>query len=362
MTRTAEEVVAAAMTWVEQAHDATGRNGISAGYDLHGGWQPTYPETSGYLIPTMLRAAQVLQRPGLEARALDVGRWLQRLQTPDGAFPGLGASGPPVVFDVGQIVLGLVALWRHTSDQSVLDTAVRAGRWLGDAQQPDGSWLSHLAHSNTYSSRVAWALAELGRATGDTVHEDRVERSLEWILSRVRPDGWIDGMAFAADRVPWTHTIGYALRGLLRCGDLVGGELGERCVAAADACALRLAELRTPLHPLLPGEIGEGFTPRARYACLTGDAQLITVWWDVGRRHGDAGLAARCAEVLRRLAELQLCQPVEPAAVGALPGSWPLSGAFEPNAFPVWATKFLADAALTLHQSTALQRLLPTPT
>ncbi len=340
-------ILDAAMTWVEAAHDATGRQGISAGYDLTSGWLPTYPETSGYLVPTMLRAADVLRRPELAGRAEEVGDWLLGLQHPSGAFPGgMGVDGDPVVFDVGQIMLGLTALWRRTEAPATLDAVRRAAAWLASVQQPSGAWLSHFDYPNTYSTRVTWALAELWSITGEPALLVTVERSLEWVLGQVRPDGWLDGMRFSADRTAWTHTIGYALRGLLRCGDLVAGELGARCVAAARACAVGLADIRTDLHPLLPGEIGPGFVPLVDYACLTGDAQLVTIWLDLAHRDENPVLRERCDEVLARLAELQVRQPLEPAAVGALAGSWPLTGAFEPLAFPNWATKFLADAVL----------------
>jgi len=354
--RAADEVTTAAMTWVSRAHDATGRCGVAAGYDLCRKWQEPYPETSGYLIPTMLRAARVLDTDEWRGRAEEIGDWLIGLQHSDGAFPGgTGTEGAPVVFDVGQIMLGLIALARHRDSASTLDAAVRAGRWLARQQRPDGAWLSHFGFPNTYAARVTWALAELWRATGDKEHLAPVERSLEWMLARARPDGWIDAMAFDGDRIPWTHTIGYAVQGLLRCGSLLGGDLGDRATAAATACARRLAEMRTPLHPLLPGEIAEGFSPRSSYACLTGDAQLVTVWLDLAARHDDTALRARAVETFRRLAGLQVRQPLEPDAVGALPGSFPLTGGFEPNAFPNWATKFLADAALDLaHPGTGL--------
>ncbi|KJK33639.1 hypothetical protein UK23_45330 [Lentzea aerocolonigenes] len=341
------------MNWVEAAHDATGHKGVSAGYELNHGWQQTYPEISGYLVPTMLRAAQELDRPPLAGRAVEIGDWLRLLQHADGAFPGgMGVDGEPVVFDVGQIVLGQIALARSGHDRTAaLDSAGQAAQWLCRAQRPDGAWLSHFGYPNTYSTRVTWAVAEVWRETGDPELLRTVERSLRWTLTRVQPDGWIDGMAFDANLTPWTHTIGYALRGLLRTADVIGdelGDLGEQAVAAATACAERLAGLVSPLDPLLPGEIGPGFTSTAGYACLTGDAQMVTVWLDIARRTGNDGLRARCAAVVDLLADLQLRQPVEPAAVGALPGSWPLSGAFEPLAFPSWATKFLADAVFAL--------------
>ncbi|WP_434741514.1 hypothetical protein [Micromonospora sp. SH-82] len=344
------QVLDAALTWVCAAHDATGGNGVSAGYDLRTGWQPTYPETSGYLIPTLLRGAVALDRPELADRATRIGGWLLGLQRPDGSFPGgTGTEGPAVVFDTGQILLGLSALHRHTGRPELSESAVRAGDWLLDAQQPSGAWLSHFDHPNTYSSRVTWALAELWRATDEPAYLAGVRRSLAWLLEQVRPDGWIDGMSFSAGHTAWTHTIGYALRGLLRCADLVEAELPDtarRCADAAVTCAVRLAGVRTDLDPLLPGEIGPGFTPLVDYACLTGDAQFVTVWLDVARRTGDETLRRRAVAVLDRLAGLQVHQPLEPATVGALAGSWPLSGGFEPLAFPNWAAKFLADAVL----------------
>lgn len=346
------DVLAAAMSWLETAHDATGRQGIAAGYDLTTGWQPAYPETSGYAIPTLLRAAAALDRPALATRASEVGAWLLRIQRQDGAFPGgVGVAGDPVVFDVGQIMQGLLDLWAATGDDELLAALCRAAAWLHAVQDPDGAWRSHafLNYANTYSSRVTWSVARLWQVTRDPAHLDCVTRSVRWLLDQVRPDGWIDRMAFDAGEPPYTHTIAYTLRGLLCCGAILGGDLGDRCVAVADRAAVRLAELRGALHPLLPGEIGPGFAPAAGYACLTGDAQMVTVWLDVARRH--PGLRERALATVDVLADRQVRQPIEPAVVGALPGSWPLTGRYQTLVFPNWAAKFLADAVLNAEQA-----------
>ena len=43
-----------ALKWLCQAHEK-GACGVSAGYSFFRGWLPPYPETTGYIIPTMLR-------------------------------------------------------------------------------------------------------------------------------------------------------------------------------------------------------------------------------------------------------------------------------------------------------------------
>lgn len=337
------------MTWIEMAHEVTGRQGVSAAYDLREGWLAPYPETSGYLIPTMLRAGDALERPALVERAREIGAWLTGLQDASGSFPGgVGIEGEPVAFDVGQIVLGLVKLHRREGDQALLDAAALGARWLVSQQEPSGAWRSHLGYPNTYCVRVSWAMAEVWHDTGDAAIHASVERSLGWALEQVTTDGWIDGMRFSPGHAAWTHTIGYALRGLLRAGVLVGGELGERSAAAAATCARGLGAMTGPLDPLLPGEIGPGFTALSDYACLTGDAQMATIWLDLAARGGDAELRSRAGNVVERLISLQVAQPLEPATVGAVAGSWPLTGGFEPLTFPNWAAKFHADAVLNL--------------
>src|SRR5882762_7277039 len=66
----------AALEWLAAAQDVTGDGGVARGYSIawnpyfkSRGWQPGYPETTGYIIPTLYEAAQHLDRPDLAARA-----------------------------------------------------------------------------------------------------------------------------------------------------------------------------------------------------------------------------------------------------------------------------------------------------
>jgi hypothetical protein len=66
--------MAAAADWLVKAHDATGREGLSYGYfptKAASGWRGPYPETSGYTIPSLLAAADVLGNDEYRVRALE---------------------------------------------------------------------------------------------------------------------------------------------------------------------------------------------------------------------------------------------------------------------------------------------------
>src|SRR5450432_1943467 len=59
----------AAVRWIECAQDASGDGGICGRYSLEHGWSSSYPETTGYLIPTLLQLAQELGEPRYRKRA-----------------------------------------------------------------------------------------------------------------------------------------------------------------------------------------------------------------------------------------------------------------------------------------------------
>ena len=84
--------LAAAIDWLCRAQDVRNgkgdAGGVSAGWSFEDGWLPSYPETTGYIIETMLAAARVLGRPELVERARRMIDWELSIQLPDGAFPG----------------------------------------------------------------------------------------------------------------------------------------------------------------------------------------------------------------------------------------------------------------------------------
>jgi len=116
----------ATMQWLCRAQDVTGSGGVAAGYTLHRGWTPAYPETTGYIIPTFLDYADLINDDSFRERARRMGRWESEIHLPDGGVRGR-TQATPVVFDTGQVIFGWVDLYRRFSDSRSLESACKAG-------------------------------------------------------------------------------------------------------------------------------------------------------------------------------------------------------------------------------------------
>src|SRR5262249_32829432 len=61
--------VRAAAEWLAAAQDSQPDGGISGRYHLARGWTSSYPETTGYTVPTLLAVAEALEEPAYIERA-----------------------------------------------------------------------------------------------------------------------------------------------------------------------------------------------------------------------------------------------------------------------------------------------------
>src|SRR5262245_30552464 len=129
----------AAIEWLARAQDATPDDGFARGYTLlwhphfrRRGWLPSYPETTGYIIPTLYQAARAFDRPDLRARAERAARWEVAIQLPSGAVRGgvIGEPESPAVFNTGQVIFGWLAAYAETRDDAFAEAAAAAARWL----------------------------------------------------------------------------------------------------------------------------------------------------------------------------------------------------------------------------------------
>jgi len=332
--------------WILRAQAATRDHGVSGGYTFEDGWLASYPEVTGYIIPTLLTYAAVVGRLDYEKAGLAMAEWELTVQHADGGFPGhfVDRAHPPVVFNTGQIIFGLLAAHDATGDLRFLMSARRAGAWLANVQDGDGAWrrFDYRNAVHVYNTRTAWALAELGKTTGDRRFEETAIRHLDWALSQQRANGFFDHCAFSADEEPFVHTIAYTTQGLLEAGLRLGR---QNYVAAAElACRVLLTHLDRDGQ--LSGTFDAKWRPTAGYSCVTGNAQMAAQWFRLARVTGDRRFGDGARQATRFLKSIHDCATSNPRIRGAVKGSHPIWGRYLFGSYPNWAAKFFMDALL----------------
>lgn len=340
----------AALDWIAGSQDRVGSGGVGC-YEFYG-WTTGYPEVTGYIIPTLFDWHHSLGRSDLCDRALRAADWELRIQQPDGGFEGgyEGDGNPPVVFNTGQVIRGLLRAYEETGDERYLDSAHRAGSWIRDNQDDDGSWTTanFKGMKRVYDAYVAAPLARLSVVSGDQSFASAATRSCEFVLSRQRANGWFElaDNSPTMNDAPLTHTINYTVDGLLETGEVLGE---PRFVEAARLAADHQLEL-VERTPALPARLDERWRPRARYVCVTGVAQLGIVATKLHERTGDAHYRRAATSIAEFLIGLQRMNALGEARRGALPGSYPVWGFYCPFKLPSWGTKYHLDLLHALRE------------
>ncbi len=348
--------IAAAADWLRRAQDATTDGGVSWGYQLRGGWAASYPETTGYIVPTYLAldASPEFRAPdgSDRERAARAIAFLAKVRLADGSFPGARIDENrtrPSVFNTAQILHGLT-VWRRTmGDGAAGAMADAAAAWLVATQDDDGAWRRHAYNGFpvTYLAHGTCWLAEHAELTGDAVARTSAERHLDWVLRQFNPEtGWFDLTGFtqedhAAHRAV-THTLAYTIWGVLMLGLLLGR---DDAVEAAAAAATRVAGI---VHECdrLPGMLSADWAGTTRWACLTGNSQMALIWFRLAEIGHPAGDEEAARTVLDRVLEAQDLGSGDLGIRGGIPGSDPPWGAYLRFVFPNWAAKFTIDALL----------------
>lgn len=271
--------VRAAVEWICAAQDGSSSadGGVARHYSLQDGWGPSYPETTGYIIPTLLECSHELGDRLLRLRARRMAHWLVRIQLPDGSFQGgtvFDTPKVPVVFNTGQILFGLAAAARDEGE-SFREPLARAAEWLVRVQDRDGVWRKYPSPfagpgERAYDTHVAWGMLEAARVLRDSAVYDAALRNIRASLRYQHLNGFVGSCCLSDPTRPLTHTIGYFLRGVLE------GYFASHEPALLDG-AMRLGlRLRDAVSAdgFLAGRIDRSFRASVSWSCLTGSAQI----------------------------------------------------------------------------------------
>jgi amino acid adenylation domain-containing protein len=334
--------------WLMAAQKANSDGGMGS-YHLINLWSSSYPETTGYIIPTLLGYGINNNMPEAIESAMRAADFLLSIQKESGGWQGgrVHENRPEIVFNTGQVIRGLIVAYKHSGEKKYLDAAVKAGKWLSGIIHPEGFWKTNalMNRERVYDTFVDAPLLELYEVTGNELFKTTAISNLEWVINeKMKENGWFedcDNTIKRNDR-PILHTIAYTLDGLVDSGLLLKE---NKYIEAAKIGALKLRDIFLT-RGFLNGRYDSSWIG-SEYMICTGCAQMSIVWQKLSAITGDEKYAEAARKMLDLLIFIQDRKfPESTDTFGAISGSFPLWGLYEPFAFPNWATKFFCDALM----------------
>ena len=307
-------------------------------------------EITGYTASALVVLHDATGDPAYLDRARHTARFLVRdaWDPAIGNFPfeyGPGAEAFLYFFDCGIIVRGLLAVWRHTREQTLLDCAVECGHaMIRDFETPvdihpiltlpektpierDWRWSRN---SGCYQLKSALAWRDLAAITGDSAFTQAFDRHLQRSLASY--SAYLPGHSDPERVMDRLHPFLYFLEALLSCAD------DERCaLALADG----IAQAGGFLRDIAP-----------RFARSDVYAQLLRVrLWASATLPLDTPAAREEAEALARFQlrsddpRIDGAFPFGTRAGKVIPHINPVSTAFALQALRMWHTRALPPLA-----------------
>lgn len=332
-----------------------GKGGSCAHYSPLMGWSDPYPETTGYIIPTLVRTSEFFEDSKYSVAALNMGQWLLDIQSQDGSWHGglhkskelIGSKGS--VFNTGQILKGMMALFHLTGDQAFLTAADRGASWLASGVDVNGLWPAgdyRASETPSYYTHVAWPMLEVWKSTQSTFQRDAAERFLDAALKRKLGNGAIARWGFDDEGSAFTHTIAYTIRGFQESSRLIGDycKYGKPMEELLEFF-VKKSELT---NGRVPGEFNEALVGNKSYVCLTGNAQLAICVLLMERQEPDLRLVNAAAKMIDFIGSVQSSSLFNKRTRGGVAGSYPLWGRYMFMRYPNWAAKYYCDSLMSI--------------
>jgi len=334
-----------ALEWILEAQKVNKDGGVPMLYSLKNGWSRSFPETTGYIIPTIFNASNFFKNKTCRKNAFSMADWLLKLQLENGTFPAETKPGSkPIVFNTGQVIFGLVLAYKESKLKKYKQAAIKAANWLVKAHGSSKFWNKYVYNNipHVYNTRTAWALLEVYKISKDEKHLNAAKNNLDWALTQQLDNGWFKNNGFYMGENPLTHAICYATEGLLESGILLKQ---KKYILAAKKTMDSLLKKQREDGSFL-GRYDKNWNPTVNWICLTGDAQASVVFLRLFEITKDKNYKNAAIRINNHLKKKQDLNSTNKGIRGGIKGSYPIYGGYQTFNYCSWAAKFLIDALL----------------
>ena len=350
--------------WLIKAQNQGTDHGVAAIYDAENNlWQNSYPETTGYIIPTLYEYSKFKKNKLFFDSATKMAEWEINIQSPDGGtgeFVGFYMSNTtkPRMFNTGQVILGLISAYKETNNRQFIESAIKSSNYIIKNTNDIGYWdFSNFNTPKTYNIRVAWALLELYKITQEKKIKYTAERIIRWVISETLENGYIKKNNFSEYKeTAFTHLLGYTLVGLLKVYKLknfnINYELILKRMINAGENIVKIYQNKDQFNFFpkigLPSFFDASWQPLTSWSCITGNTQIeyfLRLLWSITKSEVFLEVADN---LLLDVKKLHIIEDVtgDKNLIGGLFGSYPIEADYCPFQIPNWGVKFFADSIM----------------
>ena len=339
--------------WIKASFDASKDGGSSAYYRYGEGWKGSYPETTGYLIPTVFEYAIFTNNTEWHDRGIAASDWLLSIQHKEGGWQGLqiGVKCDLRVFNSAMILDGLVAAWRVTKDDRYLDGAIRGAEWVISKLDSSGFYSkNNVVGGGAFDTLVCACALMAMQLLPKNLRQKfilKITRSLNAHLTLQTENGWFNNCSFHSGEVALLHHIGYTLDGLLISSEILKDDTYYQ--AALKTAKKLLSKFEVNMQ--LPAFYKPDWSPHLDLGdkaslCLTGYSQIAIVFQKIYKKENDLRYLNAALKINDIVSSIGNYKSSNSGICYGIPGSYPVNGNYQPYQVVNWAAKYHAESIL----------------
>ena len=356
------------LKWLYNVNKAVNKEGFPSKFSIGANWGlgPSYPETTGYTISTLLTL--IRNKPikefdyGLIHQLVkDSNNYLLNCQLEGGSFTGghkgMKNFGQPSIFNTGQILLGLADLYETAKNRKELFSYVElkdlsatlssAGQFLVDQLEDDGSYktkYTYLKKTRAYYSRATYGLLRTGIVLDNKEFIKKAYDNFKWVATCCKFNGVITSWGFRDD-LSVLHTIAYTLRGQLEAANYFDDKSLLEGVLNGVDFLVEHTSADFEYSSLIPSHFDDQGNHES-CLCVTGLSQLAIVLKKIPESSRPQSYDVLFDSIIHNTKKFQLRGFSNDLLNGVMPASYPFNGMYQPNDMIEWGTKFFMDSGL----------------
>ena len=253
------------------------------------------------------------------------------------------------VFDTGQVLRGLIEYFKISKNENILQNIKECADFICNSEiEKSGRFSSsNLAKNSikyidndTVNIYVALPLAQVSELLNDLKYKNLSKRILNYTITRQNQNGYFENADFYSKENTLTHNIGYIVEGLVETSLYFSDEV---IFGKVNFTLNKLSEIIEKNKDLI-SRYDNNWKPVGKEICITGSAQIAISLLKSNNFKKNPTFEKNAIQIIERLKEYQN-NYIENfgGGIGALWGSWPIGGSYQPFESINWANKFFID-------------------